>query len=119
MRLVTLFLAVLLSAAPGQAQDGAADAARAALTEASTILRGGNYLQGLPLSERAVALAEKSGDRLLLARALTTLGRAQWDRITLAPDVELHVRRPLTREQNRQVERLIDAARDIFEEDAP
>ena len=44
--------------------------------------------------------------------------RSQWDRITLAPDVELHVRRPLSREQNRQVERLMEAARDIFEEDA-
>ena len=45
--------------------------------------------------------------------------RSQWDRLTLAPDVELHVRRPLSREQNRQVERLIEAARDIFEEDTP
>lgn len=44
--------------------------------------------------------------------------RSQWDRIALAPDVELHVRRPLSREQNRQVERLMQAARDIFEEDA-
>ena len=44
--------------------------------------------------------------------------RSQWDRITLAPDVELHLRRPLSREQNRQVERLMEAARNIFEEDA-
>ena len=44
--------------------------------------------------------------------------RSQWDRITLAPDVELHVRRPLSREGNRQVERLMEAARVIFEEDA-
>jgi hypothetical protein len=42
--------------------------------------------------------------------------RAQWDRIAVSPDVEVHVRRPLTREQNRQVERLLEAARDIFEE---
>lgn len=45
--------------------------------------------------------------------------RSQWERITLAPDVELHLRRPLSREQNRQVERLMEAARVIFEEDAP
>ena len=45
--------------------------------------------------------------------------RSQWDRLTLAPDVELHVRRPLSREQNRRVERLIEAARDIFEETEP
>jgi hypothetical protein len=42
--------------------------------------------------------------------------RSQWDRIILSTDVELHVRRPLTREQNKQVERLLDAARDIFQE---
>lgn len=45
--------------------------------------------------------------------------RSQWERIVLAPDVELHLRRPLSREQNRQVERLMEAARVIFEEDAP
>lgn len=43
-------------------------------------------------------------------------GRSQWDRISLAPDVELHVRRPLSREENRRVERLLDSARTIFEE---
>ena len=45
--------------------------------------------------------------------------RSQWERIGLASDVELHIRRPLTREQNRQVERLLEAARDIFQEDVP
>jgi DNA-binding transcriptional MerR regulator len=43
--------------------------------------------------------------------------RSQWDRIPLGPDVELHVRRPLDREQNKQVERLLDAARHIFEDE--
>ena len=42
--------------------------------------------------------------------------RSQWERITLAPDIELHIRRPLSRTMNKQVERLIDAARDIFQE---
>ena len=43
--------------------------------------------------------------------------RSQWDRIAFSPDVELHVRRPLSREQNKQVERLTEAARHIFEEE--
>ena len=43
--------------------------------------------------------------------------RSQWERVTLAPDIELHVRRPLSRAVNKQVERLIDAARDILEDD--
>ena len=42
-------------------------------------------------------------------------GRAQWDRFTLSPDVELHVRRPLTRETARRVRELIDQARALFE----
>jgi len=42
--------------------------------------------------------------------------RSMWDRVSLSPDVELHVRRPLSRDQNRQVERLIEAARNVFED---
>ncbi len=45
--------------------------------------------------------------------------RSQWDRFVLAPDVELHVRRPLTRSQNRAVARLLEAARKLLEEDQP
>jgi DNA-binding transcriptional MerR regulator len=43
--------------------------------------------------------------------------RAQWERISLDPDVELHIRRPLTRQQNRRVERLISIARQLLEEE--
>jgi hypothetical protein len=43
--------------------------------------------------------------------------RAQWDRYSLADDVELHVRRPLSRDMNRRVERLLEAARKILNDD--
>ena len=43
--------------------------------------------------------------------------RSQWDRIELAPDIELHLRRPLSRIQNRRIERLIAIARELLEED--
>ena len=43
--------------------------------------------------------------------------RSQWDRVSLTPDIELHVRRPLSRSQNKQVERLIAIARQLLEED--
>jgi len=46
-----------------------------------------------------------------------SLVRSQWERFALAADVELHVRRPVSREDNRRIERLLDAARDIFKED--
>jgi len=42
--------------------------------------------------------------------------RARWDRIALTPDIELHVRRPLSREDNRRVEKLLEQARAILED---
>jgi DNA-binding transcriptional MerR regulator len=43
--------------------------------------------------------------------------RSQWERIALAPDVELHIRRPLTRSLNKAVDRLITIARELLQED--
>ncbi len=45
--------------------------------------------------------------------------RSQWDRISLGPDMELHVRRPLSRAQNKIMEKLLDYARRLLEEDTP
>jgi DNA-binding transcriptional MerR regulator len=45
------------------------------------------------------------------------LERSQWDRISLAADIELHVRRPLARSQSRKVDRLVTIARELLEED--
>lgn len=42
--------------------------------------------------------------------------RSQWDRFTLADGIELHVRRPLSREDQRQLEKLMSAARRIFDD---
>jgi DNA-binding transcriptional MerR regulator len=63
----------------------------------------------------------------LRARSPITLGvepapgrifeRSQWERIPLAPDVELHVRRPLSRPLAKQVDRLVSIALDLLEED--
>ena len=45
--------------------------------------------------------------------------RSQWERISLTPDLELHVRRPLSREHNKLVERLLAHARRLLEEESP
>jgi DNA-binding transcriptional MerR regulator len=45
--------------------------------------------------------------------------RSQWERIALAPDVELHIRRPLARAQQKGVDRLVTIARELLEEDRP
>ena len=46
-----------------------------------------------------------------------SIERSQWERIVLAPDIELHVRRPLSRPQSRKVDRLVSIARELLEED--
>jgi DNA-binding transcriptional MerR regulator len=45
--------------------------------------------------------------------------RSQWDRIGLTPNIEIHVRRPLSRLENRRVERLITIARQLLREEQP
>jgi hypothetical protein len=47
----------------------------------------------------------------------TTPDRSTWERLSITPDVELHVRRPLDRTANKRVERLVRIARELFEED--
>jgi DNA-binding transcriptional MerR regulator len=47
-------------------------------------------------------------------RESPTQSRSTWDRIPLSPDIELHVRRPLSRVQNKLLERLIEYARSLF-----
>jgi hypothetical protein len=42
--------------------------------------------------------------------------RSQWERIALAPEIELHVRRPLSRTMNRKLERLLEFARALMKE---
>jgi DNA-binding transcriptional MerR regulator len=49
--------------------------------------------------------------------AAPAIERSQWDRIALAPDIELHIRRPLVRAQQKQVDRLVTIARELLEED--
>ena len=51
--------------------------------------------------------------------APSPMERSQWDRVALSPDVELHIRRPLGRAQQRQVDRLVAIARELLEEERP
>jgi DNA-binding transcriptional MerR regulator len=48
------------------------------------------------------------------AARLATADRAQWERIALTPDIEVHVRRPLSREGNRRLEKLLERAQELF-----
>ncbi len=53
------------------------------------------------------------------APSVSPLERSQWERIVLSPDIELHLRRPLSRSQNKQVDRLVTIARELLGEDQP
>jgi DNA-binding transcriptional MerR regulator len=43
--------------------------------------------------------------------------RAHWERIGLSPDIEIHIRRPLSYQQNKAVNRILEAAREILKEE--
>jgi DNA-binding transcriptional MerR regulator len=84
-----------------------------------------NRLTAPPASPPPAYAVDLEVPRFLLAEPSQTStespvpDRSQWDRILLAPDVELHVRRPLGRRQHKRVERLIEIARELLEEDQP
>ena len=65
-----------------------------------------------PAADRALMFAARTSDHG--APPEPSLARSQWERIDIADGLELHVRRPTTREQQRQLERLLVAARGIF-----
>lgn len=72
------------------------------------------------LNAKSAAVLRSEPDPAFAAEAVSPysppVGKSQWERISLTPDVELHVRRPLTREDNRRVEKLLDLARQILQE---
>jgi DNA-binding transcriptional MerR regulator len=43
--------------------------------------------------------------------------RSQWERLSLGENIEIHIRRPLSRPEQRRVERLITIARQVLDED--
>ena len=44
------------------------------------------------------------------------VARSTWERIALSDDIEVHVRRPLNRSQNRALDQLMEKAKQIFGE---
>jgi DNA-binding transcriptional MerR regulator len=67
-----------------------------------------------PRKQAASARAAASAPPSPAQQAVT---RTTWERVTLDQDVELHVRRPLSRPQDKRVQRLLAAARDIFDQE--
>jgi DNA-binding transcriptional MerR regulator len=74
-------------------------------------------LRAAPAAMSAPDLFQVPGSGPLPPTETPVADRSQWDRIALVPDVELHVRRPISRRLNKQVERLIAIAHQLLEED--
>ncbi len=62
---------------------------------------------------------DSEGSTVTPAPLAPPLERSQWEHVVLEPDIELHLRRPLSRPANKRVERLIAFARQLLEEDQP
>ena len=67
------------------------------------------------LQEAAMPLAEPAP----AAPQPPSIERSQWERLSLGPNLELHVRRPLGRLEQKRVERLITIARQVLKEEQP
>ena len=72
-----------------------------------------------PPNALAERLGHTEGPSAAPAATPAPADRSQWDRVVLSADVELHIRRPLSRSQNKQVDRLVTIARELLEEDRP
>jgi DNA-binding transcriptional MerR regulator len=68
-----------------------------------------------PAASTPVGLVQALGD---VSSEPAVAARSHWERIAITPDIEIHIRRPLSRTASRRAERLVEAARDIFEQGA-
>ena len=101
-----------LASGPATASDSAASDSAADYVARVLGSRGVDPAASLP---SPISLASMAAPEP--AATFTEPVRSQWERIVLAPEIELHVRRPLGRTQNRRVDRLVESARAIFKEE--
>ena len=69
----------------------------------------------VPLTHRA--LLEASEPDASPSALTGAADRSTWERLSISPDVEIHVRRPLDRLSNKRVEHLARLARELFGEE--
>ena len=89
---------------------------------AALIGRGMPRMKDVPAPDSRVAAAEARATVAARAPKPSTtesqpLERSQWERLSLGANIELHVRRPLGRLEQRRVDRLITIARQVLKED--
>jgi len=62
-----------------------------------------------PVQAKAIAMGSHEPEGSMSTQ------RSQWERVTLSQNVELHIRRPLGRLEQKQIERLIRLGRELLE----
>jgi hypothetical protein len=96
-----------VGAAQQKGRGSAADYAAAALSSRGMFTSA--------LQQRMAGHSTTRSQQVLAATTSQRAGaRAHWERITLSDGVEIHVRRPMNREENRLLERLLEEAERIF-----
>ncbi len=93
------------------------EVAGTALREAA--VEGGGPLPPLPPPPASSAVPAAQAVSAVPAAPERAVERSQWERVVITPDVELHIRRPLGRAQQKQVDRLVAIARELLEEERP
>lgn len=97
---------------------GEAQRAPAAARSGSALDYISNVLRRSPASqEGGIGVRTRSARYAVTPPPPLAGDRSQWERVVLVPEIELHVRRPLSRARSRQLERLIENARQIFEKE--
>jgi hypothetical protein len=69
-----------------------------------------------PVMNRSAVTASAMTGPAPKAAAPEQTQRTQWERVPLSQNVELHIRRPVGRLEQKRVERLIRIGREILEE---
>jgi len=84
-----------------------------------------DYIAGLLVRQRTGDLDDEPVRRLLEESRRRDpppgkpLRRSRWERISLGPDIEIHVQRPLSRRKNRLLDEIVDFARELLEKEGP
>jgi len=75
-----------------------------------------DYVRSVLSAERSPRSRTPQSPALVDMSTQDAPARSTWDRVALTTDIELHIRRPLSRHGNRQVEKLLAAARQVLKE---
>ena len=85
-----------------------------------SVLTGTRHLESHDFMDRLTAgqsIANAPEMRAFYPSTHQPAERSRWDRIVLAPDLELHIRRPLSRSQNKKIDEIIQYARETLKEE--